>query len=117
MDVPFRARIYALVRAIPEGRVMSYGSVAAALDRPRSARAVGSALSALPDEHDVPWWRVIASDGRVSTPQIHHTARIQRALLEDEGVDFDGSGRVDRTVYDWEPTPEEVRRALLKALR
>ena len=117
MDVPFRSRIYALVRAIPAGRVMTYGTVAAALDRPRSARAVGSALSALPDDHDVPWWRVVASDGRISTPTIHHTARIQRALLEDEGVRFDDRDRIDRARYGWDPDPAEVRRALLPERR
>ncbi len=87
---------------------MSYGSVAAALGRPRAPRAVGGALSRLPDGHDVPWWRVISSSGRISTPNIHHTARIQRSLLEAEGVEFSESERIDWDVYGWGPTPSQV---------
>jgi methylated-DNA-protein-cysteine methyltransferase related protein len=91
---------------------MSYGAVAATLGRPKAARAVGSALSRLPDGHDVPWWRVISSSGRISTPNIHHTARIQRSLLEAEGVDFNGSGRVDWDRFGWGPTPGEIAAAV-----
>lgn len=108
MDTPLQRRIYALIRAIPRGRLMSYGSVAAALGKPRAPRAVGSALSRLPDGHDVPWWRVISSSGRISTPNIHHTANIQRSLLESEGVQFSESHRVDWDLYEWWPTETEI---------
>ena len=87
---------------------MSYGSVATALGKPRAPRAVGSALSRLPDGHDVPWWRVISSSGRISTPDIHHTAKIQRSLLDAEGVEFGEDGRVDWERFFWGPTPSEV---------
>jgi len=91
---------------------MSYGSVAAALGRPRAPRAVGGALSRLPDGHDVPWWRVISSSGRISTPNIHHTAHIQRSLLEAEGVEFSEAGTVDWGRFGWGPTPSEVDTAV-----
>lgn len=100
---PFQQQVYALVCAIPRGRVLSYGDVAALVGRPRSARAVGGALSVMPDDLEIPWWRVISGSGRISTSPIHHTAQIQRALLENEGVAFDASGRVDWDRYLWEP--------------
>ena len=108
MDTPLQRRIYALIRAIPKGRLMSYGSVAAALGKPRAPRAVGGALSRLPEGHDVPWWRVISSSGRISTPNIHHTANIQRSLLEAEGVEFSDAGYVDWDRFGWGPTPDQV---------
>ncbi len=104
---PFQRQVYALVAEIPRGRVLSYGAVASLLGRPRSARAVGGALSLTPDDQDLPWWRVISSTGRISTPPMHHTAQIQRALLESEGVEFTDSGRIDRERFEWDPEETE----------
>jgi len=103
---PFRADVYALVRRIPEGRVLSYGAVAALLGHPRSARGVGTALANLPDGHDVPWWRVVNRNGEISSPRIHHIASLQRQLLRDEGVSFSSNGRIDLSLYAWNPYGE-----------
>ncbi len=109
---PFTRSVYALVSAIPSGSVASYGMVAAILGRPRAPRAVGGALSTLPEELDVPWWRVLGSSGRISTSSIHHVAQIQRALLEDEGVHFTEGGRIDWDRYEWRPNEAVLERAL-----
>ena len=98
---PFTRRVYAVVAAIPPGRILSYGDVAAMAGRPRAPRAVGGALSALPDDRDVPWWRVVSSTGRISTSSIHHVAQVQRALLKDEGVVFSAGGRIDWDRFGW----------------
>ena len=95
--------MYELVRRIPRGRVLSYGAVAALLGHPRSARGVGSALSHLPEDHDVPWWRVVNRNGEITSPRIHHIAALQRRLLEEEGVAFTDSGRIDMRVHAWNP--------------
>jgi len=99
---PFQRQVYALVAEIPSGRVASYGAVAALIGKPRSARAVGGAMSRTPDDLDLPWWRVVSGSGRISTSPIHHTAQVQRALLEDEGVEFDRGGRIDFEQFEWE---------------
>jgi methylated-DNA-protein-cysteine methyltransferase-like protein len=112
---PFAKSVYALVSAIPSGSVTSYGMVAAALGRPRAPRSVGGALSALPEDLDVPWWRVISSSGWISTSSIHHTAQIQRALLEDEGVCFPERGRIDLDLYGWSPESGHIDRILREA--
>ncbi len=109
---PFTRSVYALVSAIPSGSVTSYGMVAAFLGRPHAPRAVGGALSALPEDLDVPWWRVISSSGRISTSSIHHTAQIQRALLEDEGVRFTETGRIDWDRYEWNPSDADLEQVL-----
>ncbi len=109
---PFTRSVYAVVGAIPSGSVTTYGTVAALAGRPRAPRAVGGALSAIPDELDLPWWRVISSSGRISTSSIHHTAQIQRALLEDEGVRFTGGGRIDWERFEWSPSEAEVEKIL-----
>lgn len=88
----FHARVYAVVREVPEGRVTTYGHVAARLGSPRVARHVGFALAALtPDHEPVPWHRVLNARGTIS----HRDGAEQRRMLEDEGVVFDARGRVD----------------------
>ena len=112
---PFTRSVYALVSAIPSGSVTSYGMVAAFLGRPRAPRAVGGALSALPEDLDVPWWRVISSSGRISTSSVHHTAQVQRALLEDEGLPLTVSGRIDLDLHGWSPESGHINRILREA--
>ena len=91
-------RVYALVRAIPRGRVVSYGMVARALGMPGGARTVGWALSACP--RDVPWHRVVNAQGKISwRPSGGHDR--QRALLRREGVRFDRQGRIDLERFAW----------------
>jgi methylated-DNA-protein-cysteine methyltransferase related protein len=75
----FARAVRRVVRAIPRGRTLSYGEVALRAGKPRGARAVVRALNQL---DDVPWWRVIRSDGTLA-PAV---AREQAQLLAAEGV-------------------------------
>lgn len=95
----FTGRVLAAVRSVATGRVASYGAVAAAAGRPGAARAVGSVLSSLPDESDVPWWRVVNYRGEITIPRSGHAAPLQRALLAAEGVELDDDGRVPMARY------------------
>ncbi|MHB8627944.1 MAG: MGMT family protein [Aggregatilineales bacterium] len=113
----FNDRVYALVRQIPPGKVLSYGKVAELLGVPRGARAVGWALHQVgnnPARLDVPWQRVINAQGYVSIKSTEHSAIEQRARLETEGIIFDESGRVDMTRFGWAASEWEVR-ALVEA--
>lgn len=97
---PFYHRIYRIVRHIPKGRVATYGVVARLAGRPGAARTVGWALSALPEDADVPWWRVINAAGRISLAG-EHSSVLQRALLLREGVKFAVGGAVSLSNYGW----------------
>ena len=99
----FSDRVYEVVRRNPRVKVVSYGDVAALLGSPRAARGVGWALNALDGDSDVPWWRVINQRGAISIRHPDVSPRIQRALLEDEGVAFDADGCVDWAVVRWIP--------------
>lgn len=94
----FNRRVYAVVRLVPPQRVTTYGDVATVLGSPRVARHVGFALAALGDDA-VPWHRVINSKGRISFKGDVARGALQRALLQAEGVVFDGEGRVDLRRY------------------
>jgi methylated-DNA-protein-cysteine methyltransferase-like protein len=97
-----RDRLLDVARRIPHGKVATYGDVAAAAGIPGAAREVGWAMSALPDDSGVPWWRVVNAAGRLS-PRAHGTGH-QEARLREEGVVLDGTGRLDLTQHRWEDT-------------
>ena len=103
-DPSSHARIHAVVRRIPRGRVATYGQVAALAGLPRQARLVGYALHALPDSTTVPWHRVVNAQGRVSARSAGAGADVvQRLRLEREGVTFDARGRLALDRYRWRP--------------
>ncbi len=93
--------IYAVVAAIPRGRVATYGQVAELAGLPGHARQVGYALKTLPDDGMVPWHRVINAKGEVSPREVPGADRDQRRLLEDEGVEFNDRDRLSLTRYRW----------------
>jgi|GEM_PF-887996 len=94
----FYARVYAMVKKIPQGRVATYGDIGAALGSRGVARNVGFALAALRDE-GVPWHRVVNAKGEFSGPNEVRQRR-QRKLLRQEGVEIKG-GRIDLEVARW----------------
>lgn len=107
-DVPERpdssyARIYAVTRRIPRGRVATYGQVAQLAGLPGHARQVGYALHAMATERAVPWHRVINARGEVSARSNPGADVAQRVFLEREGIVFDAAGRVDLVRFQWRP--------------
>jgi methylated-DNA-protein-cysteine methyltransferase-like protein len=80
---PWLTAVAGAVRAIPRGQTASYARVALMAGKPGAARAVVRALHAL---EDVPWWRVVRSDGTLAEP----VAREQARRLRAEGVRVDG---------------------------
>ena len=97
----FHEAVWDMVRRVPPGHATSYGAVAAWMGAPRAARGVGYALSALPSENDVPWWRVVNRNGEISIKGAPGLPALQRTLLESEGIRFDDRGRIDFERYGW----------------
>ena len=107
----YHERVWNLVRHVPRGRVITYGQIAQMLAPPVGVepqeykalgpRWVGGAMAACPD--DVPWQRVINSQGKISE---RPSAKEQRQLLEREGIVF-VRDKVDLTVYMWRGPGQE----------
>jgi methylated-DNA-protein-cysteine methyltransferase-like protein len=93
--------IWAAVTEIPPGRVASYGQVAEWVGLPGRARLVGKAMKELPERSTIPWYRVLGAGGRISLEG--EAGRLQRELLEAEGVRFTPAGRVDLETSGWKP--------------
>lgn len=81
---PYQRAVAGVVQAIPPGTVMTYGEVAAEAGFPGAARGVGAVLRAV---DDLPWWRVVASNGRL----VPGHERRHAELLRRDGVRVDGS--------------------------
>ena len=96
---PLFQRIYAAVRALPEGRVATYGGIGQYIGC--SAQMVGFAMAAVAEESDVPWHRVINHKGMISRRADGYSDGRQRALLEAEGIRFDANGCLDLKRYGW----------------
>lgn len=101
---PFFQRAISMVSCIPSGKVATYGQISILISNSvRGARAVGFALAGLKgkDVQEVPWWRVMNAQGRISNPKGRPRAALQQQLLEDEGIIFE-EGRVDLDEFGWE---------------
>lgn len=106
---PLYESIYALVQQIPAGRVATYGQIAALLGLYRHARVVGYALFRVGPESDIPWQRVVNAQGKISqSPLRYGSDDLQRVLLEQEGVVFQGD-QIDLNQYRWQPPPSTAQ--------
>src|SRR5947208_1776691 len=102
-DIDSSEAVYAFVRSVPPGRVVTYGQVAGEVTGVAlTARQVGGIMSFAPQ--DVPWQRVVGAGGRLPiakrSPELK---RKQRQLLEEEGVVFkaEDSDCVDMPRSQW----------------
>lgn len=99
------AAIYAVVRAIPRGRVMTYGQVAELAGLPRGHRQVARAMRSCPAT--LPWQRVVgrkdARRAQINLQDPEHAAH-QRDLLSAERVLFDESGCIVLARFGWLPS-------------
>ena len=108
----YNNQVWDLVRQIPPGKVATYGQIAGLVPPPAGmplqdytawgARWVGGAMAACPA--DVPWQRVVNAQGKISQRRgisPDDPFNEQRQLLEEEGVIFDDSGRLDLKRFGW----------------
>lgn len=97
-------QVWTQVRLIPFGKVATYGQITTLLPQPEgvsvevyqisASRWVGLAMAVCPD--DVPWQRVVNSQGKISHPE----AGRQKKLLEEEGVYF-SKDKLNLSEYQW----------------
>jgi len=96
----FQDQVYKYVRNIPEGKVVTYGDVALALNKPGWARQVGWVLHQNKDS-DTPCHRVVDRNGCLAPNFAFDGADEQRRRLEIEGVNFKDQTHVDMRKSLW----------------
>jgi len=109
VDGGFRERVYALVAQIPQGRVMTYGQIAAMCGQPRAARIVGGVAHF--GDPDIPWQRVVNKSGGLAVGYPGGRAG-HRAALEAEGIEVRDNDTVNIGELLWTPGQEQQGRLL-----
>jgi len=107
VDKSFRDKVYALVASIPEGRVMTYGDVAAYCGSPFAARQVGQVAHFGPSE--LPWQRVVNRNGGLASAYSFGGIEGHKAALQADGVAVDEAFRVvGFEVKRWHPNETQT---------
>lgn len=93
-------KIYDVVRQIPRGTVATYGQVAELAGNRKWARVVGYALHVNPDPEEIPCYRVVNREGKLSEAFAFGGINQQKILLEKDGIEI-ATDRVDLQKYQW----------------
>lgn len=95
---PFTEKVIAIINAIPEGKVMTYGQIAAIAGSPRAARQVVRILHSMSDKYRLPWHRVVNAQGKIVLQD--EEGRFKQILyLSSEQVEVDDNGQLDLAKY------------------
>ena len=100
METLIYQKIHHIISLIPSGKVSTYGQIAEIVGG-CTARMVGYAASAVPQDSDIPWQRVINYKGGISQRRIGSGELLQQKLLEAEGIEFDQYGRINLEYFRW----------------
>lgn len=102
----FTSEVIRLIKAIPRGKVTTYGQIAYMTGLYPSVRRVVWILHSCSEKEGLPWHRVVNQKGTISLKPGAGYEK-QKSLLEGEGVVFDKKDRIDLDRFRWEPDEEE----------
>ena len=94
---PFSLEVIKLIQSIPAGKVASYGQIAIYAGNHRAARQVSRILHSCTQKYNLPWHRVINSQGKISLTNDGY--KHQHQLLIKEGIEFGLNTRIDMKKY------------------
>src|SRR3954467_9042949 len=100
---PFTEKVVSIIKAIPEGKVMTYGQIAREAGSPRAARQVVRVLHSMSRKHRLPWHRVVNTKGQIAI-QEDESYQEQLFSLESEGVEIGLNGIIDLKKYQYHPS-------------
>ena len=101
VDSEFKDRVYRLVERIPEGKVITYGQIAAISGAPWAAWEVGQIAHYGPT--NLPWHRVVSKKGGLARGFVPGGQNRQRELLVAEGIILDKENNVKIGEFVWNP--------------
>lgn len=110
---PFTLKVLSVIKKIPRGRVATYSQVAGLAGKPHASRGVAWILNSMSKKYKLPWQRVLSSKGKIAFKPGTHHFRMQRRLLESEGVKVDReTGAIDMKRYQYRKKPRALPRRL-----
>ncbi len=106
-DEGFFDSVYEVVRAIPYGRITSYGAIARYLGSPQAARMVGWALNkSFAGKGFIPAHRVVNRTGLLTGKHHFGYSGTMRELLESEGIMVEDDRIQNFDTLFWDPVKE-----------
>ena len=107
----YYSQLWRTVQLIPVGKVACYGQIADLAGLPGRARLVGKALANVPNGgwqgKEVPWFRVINAQGKISFPVGSEHFQQQRQCLQDEQITVIGN-KINLKEFQWQPDLAEL---------
>lgn len=100
----FTRKVIHIIRSIPKGNVLTYGRIARLAGNPRAARQVSWILHSSSKKYNLPWHRVISSNGKISLKSSNGRF-IQKHLLKQENIKITDDFKVDLSKYLWKIYP------------
>jgi methylated-DNA-protein-cysteine methyltransferase-like protein len=108
----FTQRVIRIIKSIPFGKVATYGQIAYLAGNPRASRQVSWILSSSSRKENLPWHRVINSQGMISLKPSAGYEEQKMHLLE-EGVKFDREDKIDLKRFLWQAHFQPVKKNLI----
>jgi methylated-DNA-protein-cysteine methyltransferase related protein len=103
----FYQKVYEVVKMVPQGRVTSYGAIAACLGSPGASRVVGWAMNASHlSDGSIPAHRVVNRNGLLTGKHHFISPDAMQELLESEGVIIKNDQIVRFSDVFWDPVKE-----------
>ena len=96
----FTRKVIELIKQIPKGKVATYGQIANLAGNNKAARQISRILHSSSEKYDLPWHRVINSQGKISM-RSGDGLEMQKAMLESEEIQVIAD-RIDLVKYKWE---------------
>ncbi|MHA2250355.1 MAG: MGMT family protein [Candidatus Kariarchaeaceae archaeon] len=96
----FTKRVIGIIQDIPEGKVTTYGTIARLAGSPRAARQVTRILHTQSKKYNLPWFRIVNSQGKIAIKD-PEGAEHQKNLLLSEGVEVNENLKVNIKKFGW----------------
>ncbi|MCP3876270.1 MAG: MGMT family protein [Desulfobacteraceae bacterium] len=104
----FTQKALQIIRSIPEGKILTYGRIAAFAGKSNGARQISRLLHSMSQKHDLPWHRVVNAHGKISLKP-SYGYELQKALLESEGIKFSLNDTIDLKKYLWKDPFKKIK--------
>ncbi len=99
--INIKESVYQIVKEIPYGKVATYSQIAEKLGNKNLCRVVGNILHNNPNGEEIPCYKVVNSQGRLSYNFAFGGIEGQRAKLQQENIIINGD-KIDLNIYKWQ---------------
>lgn len=99
--INIKESVYQIVKEIPYGKVATYSQIAEKLGNKNLCRVVGNILHNNPNGEEIPCYKVVNSQGRLSYKFAFGGIEGQRAKLQQENIIINGD-KIDLNIYKWQ---------------